>query len=132
MARYKSTRRRGNYSTAKRSLPTRSNSLNNILREYEDRREWHPLGASRPARSFNRDRHRLVVAKYPVNNPRSLASTIKIGTVPHVIAFGAPKKVLICVRRKIREQVLHALKKTGIAGQNRPRRSEYSSISCKG
>lgn len=46
------------------------------------------------------------------------------------VQFANSENVLICVRRKRRKEVLHALKKTGRGGQKRRRRTRYSSISC--
>lgn len=48
------------------------------------------------------------------------------------VQFTNSQNVLLCVRRKRRKEVLHALKKTGRGKrkQRRPRRSRYSSISC--
>lgn len=107
-------------------------SVRSNLSKYEDRRLWHPeRNYYADAKSFNSTRHRLV---YPSVNRqfesirprRSLLSQIN-----SAIAFAAPKKVLICVRRKIRKSVLHALGKTGRGGQKSPRFSYYSSIQCK-
>lgn len=48
------------------------------------------------------------------------------------VQFTNSQNVLLCIRRKRRKEVLHALKKTGRGKgkQRRPRRSRYSSISC--
>lgn len=40
------------------------------------------------------------------------------------------KKVLPCVRRQMRKEVLHALKKTGSVGQRSPRFTRDSAIKC--
>lgn len=48
-----------------------------------------------------------------------------------VIGFEHPKRVLICLRRKARREVLHALKKTGRGhGGGRKRRNAYSNVRC--
>lgn len=130
MARSSSSRnRRVIFTNANRRLPvspTRSRVTSTYLTQIEDRRLWHPEGIYAPAKSFNQSRHRLVAQ--PIARVFT-GSGYKL-TRPSTIAFAAPKKVLICVRRGIRKQVLHALNKTGKVGQNRPRRSYYSSISC--
>lgn len=98
---------------------------------YEDRRLWHPEGDYAPARSFSKPRHRLVVPKVSDSRASSRSLAIKPLFPSAKIGFAAPKKVLICVRRRIRKQVIHALKKAGRRGQRRPRRNFYSSISCR-
>ena len=103
------------------------------LREVEDRREYHPEGFDRPARSVSRSRHRLVVAPSPIavspafSSPQSVGSPV---SVPNGVAFADSDRVLTCVRRSVRKQVLHALGKAGKRGQKKPRRSAYSDIQC--
>lgn len=108
--------------------------LSPSLIDIEDRRTFHPERDFRPARSFSKANHRLVLAdKVSRTNAdrfgrlRAFPSQTKA-----IVAFDAPKKVLVCVRRQRRKEVLHALKKTGKVGQRRPRRNWLSSISCRG
>lgn len=117
----------------------RINFLNPNLTLYEDRRTWHPEGAQRPARSFNQSRHRLKDllrrSRYKPTQYTRRASPLKNQNYlpPTTIAFQAPQKVLVCVRRKIRKEILHAFKKTGKSGrkQKKPRFGFYSRISCR-
>lgn len=104
---------------ARHSPPSRRLSL----ALFEDRRTFHPVAAQRPARSFSHPRHRLVAASVPQNRPYQRM------TAP--VAFQAPRRVLVCVRRRIRKQVIHAFGHAGRTGQKRPRRNEYSTINCK-
>lgn len=104
---------------------------------YEDRRQWHPVGSSAPARSFDRSRHRLTVVDRPIrhkvrsfrgfNAPRALSSQTKAA-----LAFSGPSRVLVCVRRQIRREVMHARGLAGQIGFRRPRRTWLSEISCRG
>lgn len=97
------------------------------LSEIEDRRTYHPLDFFRPARSFNRSQHSLVV-KQPAKNKDRFSG---LRGLPTAIQFHAPKKVLVCVRRQRRKEVIHALKKTGKGAAKRlRRRSYYSNIHC--
>lgn len=48
----------------------------------------------------------------------------------HRIAFQAPKKTLVCVRRKERREVLFAKRKSGGGSRRRPHRRWYSDIKC--
>lgn len=108
--------------------------LSEHLRPYEDRRQWHPEGANRPARSFTQTRHRLVPRKSSLylkagfQNPvytQKLFDTIPIG-----IGFRTPGKVIICVRRKERREVMFATKKAGKGGQRTRHLNEYSGVKC--
>lgn len=50
--------------------------------------------------------------------------------LPSAIEFQAPKRVLVCVRRKARREVLHAL--GGAGGRvKRPRRNRDSNVICR-
>lgn len=112
-------------------------SVTNYLREIEDRRTWHPEGVSRPARSFNRSRHLLTVYKSPhkeitIQGGYQSPFAIKklFDTVPVGVQFQTPYKVLICVRRQQRKEVMFAKNKAGRGGQKSPIYSEYSSVRC--
>lgn len=97
------------------------------LTQVEDRRLYHPLGPARPARSLSGAPHRLIV---PKARPQARSrSRLNINSVVHHIGFANPKKVLICIRRKMRREVLLA-KGRGGGGHRRPRRSHYSNIVC--
>lgn len=108
----------------------------------EDRRKFHPDGRGhRPARLINGSR----VPPHKVKNTLTKARVIrgpggrpmktkKLSSLalPHRIKFALPAKTLICIKRKIRSEVLHAFNKTGKGGarRNRPRRNSFSQISC--
>lgn len=112
--------------------------FDSALRSYEDRRTFHPEGSFRPAASFNRPRHRLVVSGYPKRdsvvrssrNYRFNKLSSLSGTPAHIM-FERPRKVVMCVRRQMRREVLHAYRKTGRGGQRRPRWNWYSRVRCK-
>ena len=101
------------------------------LRLYEDRREFHPEGRNRPARSFTRHVHRLraVTPSKGTRRSRSVVHDVWRG-VPHRIGFVRPERVLVCVRRKMRREVIHALKKNGKGGGKKPRLNWRSKIKC--
>lgn len=108
------------------------------LTVYEDRRQWHPEGVRASARSFSSSRHRLesrdrVYNRYNVKPVSRLHSSPVFGVsqTRASIAFADPSRTLICVRRKIRREVMHALGLSGSgSGQRPPRLSEYSSVRC--
>jgi len=128
----KSKKRRVSSVNANRSrrLPfslSPSRSVFPTLTELEDRRTWNPLGSVAPARSISRDRHRLQATAVTTTQFRSNSRPAKFS---HFIGFALPRKVLICIRRKRRKEVLHARRKTGKSGQKRPVRNFYSKIKC--
>jgi len=113
--------------------------VTNYLREFEDRRAFHPEGPTRPAASFSSPRHRLVVYQRPDKQiylqggfQAPFGVSKLMDRVPVGVQFRTPYKVLICVRRKQRREVLHALQKTGLGGgrQKSPVFTEYSGVRC--
>ncbi len=117
----KDKRRREIINLASSNLP----ALHLTPRSVQDRRLYHPLGAARPLLTTSSRRPVLVVSQ-----PKKQKAKPK-GPV-YRVQFAKPRFVLVCVRRNIRKQVLHALNKTGRGGQRRPRRNQWSEISCKG
>lgn len=103
-----------------------SAELGDIYGEIEDRRRWNPQRSQAPAKSFVSARHRLqaVPSRGKASRPGSFYwPTARIG-------FEYPRRVLICVRRSVRREVLHARGVAGKVGQRRPRRGPYSSVRC--
>lgn len=91
-----------------------------LVKSLEDRRQFHPLGDFRPVSSVRRASRRFVIPK--------ASSPFKLSTG---IAFAVPREVSVCVRRRERREVLHALKKVGAGSRARYRRRNYwSSVSC--
>lgn len=85
----------------------------------EDRRQFHPARALRPARSFFGKAHVVVRKPSRVGNRN---------VVPNGVRFEVPKNVAICIRRKERREVLIA---KGAGGSGRPkRRNAWSYVSC--
>lgn len=135
MGRSKSRRGRVTSVNARRSLPLESYIPSpfdlsrqmkfGFLQSIEDRRTWHPEGPQRPARGLLRARHRLTLAQ-PSKKFRGPTKA----TIDAPVGFDDPFRVVVCVRRRRRREVLHAFRKTGRRGQRRPRRSWYSDISC--
>lgn len=108
--------------------------FNSALRALEDRRTWHPEGPNRPARSFNRSNHQIVVGPDPASRSgrsEPYRPSKPWRTLPSIVAFGEPENVAVCVRREQRREVLHAKKKTGRRGQKKPRWTKLSRVSCR-
>lgn len=112
---------------ANRMLPRLSVSPLLDLRLLEDRRLYHPLQSFAPPIATVRKAVRVVDRAR-----KSARSKNKIlFNHPGTLTFSDPDKVVICVRRKRRKEVLFAKKKAGKTGQRKPRRNYWSSISCK-
>lgn len=109
------------------------------LRLFEDRRTFHP-DFIRPAFSLPRASSRLIVGKgILVGRPNtnvSRSDTVRSalrGSIPHQVGFEVPKDVVICLRRKRRREIMHALGKAGRGGIGRGRKrhtNHFSEISC--
>lgn len=111
----------------------------NDLRTVEDRRTYHPEGDSRAARTVRGDSYYSLNSVPNQSSSRSTSVSLNSSggrvrhtspRLPEALHFSVPQDVLVCVRRKKRKEVLHALKKTGKSGQKRPRRNYYSDIHC--
>lgn len=95
------------------------------LLEVEDRRSFNP-DPDVPARSSRIWRSRLAVPTASRLAGRTASQPVYgVGS----IAFKAPAKVAICVRRKVRKQVLLAKGKGG-GSHRKPRRNRYSNVWC--
>lgn len=92
------------------------------LSVFEDRRTFYPSTerVGRPALSFtNRAASRVV-----------LKSKSRPFRFPDVFGFRVPNVVAICVRRKIRREVMHALDLTRKGAGGSKRRNEWSGVKC--
>lgn len=93
-----------------------------LLRQIEDRRTWHPAALTRPFLTTGlRSAARLTVK----SSPHALRNDIS-----NRVGFAVPKKVVVCVRRKQRKEVLHAMGKAGGRVSRRRRRNDASNIDC--
>lgn len=120
-------------SIARRSLPLSELITDSIRRRdyrrsvldrgVEDRRMFHPLREIRSPRS--------VVGGSTTLKPRFTPAS-KASLMPDSgLGFFAPQKVMLCVRRRVRREVLHAKKIAGGRGFRAPRFNFWSTISCK-
>lgn len=117
-------------------------SLANPLKLYEDRRLWHPEGANALPRSKVQFRTRLL--EVPPNfegddvyNPRTgeliytKSSQLSQKTFsPWKMGFDNPWKTIICLKRKIRREVLMALGYQGAISTKKPRWTQFSYVRC--
>ena len=126
-------RRNSNRSNAMNSAIANRRLLDTITTQYfripsmpsmapvTDRRTYHPARVFRPVQVSGTPGHRLRV-------PHKFKPQL-----PWQLAFHDPKRIAVCVRRKVRAQVLHAFRLTGKGSRARSRkRNQYSSISCRG
>lgn len=121
--------------------PSRYRFLDN-LELMEDRRLFDPDPFSVPRSTFGRTTvvDRNVNLGRPVRS-RSLGTVmlsprVKAVMVPKVLksdrqAFKAPARVVVCVRRQQRKEVMFAKKKAGRGGQRRPRFNWWSRVTCR-
>lgn len=87
-----------------------------------DGRMWSPYKHIAPAPQFNVNANKLVVRDKFGDKLRK--------AVPVAVHFKEPSAVSVCVRRKQRREVLHALGRTGRHGKSKIRRNTWSDVSC--
>lgn len=122
-------RRRATTAIANRPVDVYPDSL--PLSELQNGRLWspNPFPTSWPdPLRLNSAKARLVIGQ---NVNRPFKPSRPFATLSPVVRFEAPKKVLVCIRRKQRREVLHAKGIAGRRGLRMPRRSPYSSVSCR-
>lgn len=115
-------------SIARRPLSSLSLSM------FEDRRAWEP-DPERGALTFGGKYARVIVHSRPVvarANTLFSSRAYPVGLqVPVGVRFESPFKVITCVRRKVRRQIMFAKKKAGYGKKQRmPRRNWRSNVSC--
>lgn len=112
-----------------RSLPVNV-GLRSPLLSYSDRREYHPDDFFAPLYSssvFARD----VVDKNVNKAARSVRFRSPFMSTPTRLGVRIPNKVALCVRRKVRREVIFAKRKFGAGSRARFRRRNYwSEVSC--
>jgi len=98
-----------------------------VLREIEDNRYYSPDPV--PLRSDGQPVHYRAREPHadPARHLRKFTAQTKavIGVVNNPL-----NPAILCVRRRIRKEVLHAFKKTGKGGNRKPRFTERSKIKC--
>lgn len=102
------------------------------LVEVEDNRYFHPAGPYRPVRSSRRFTVPVIASIGDSSRPRSPFPSDRgrlFGSSP-IYAFKAPRGVAVCVRRKSRKEVMHALGFAGGKTSKRRRRNMNSDIRC--
>lgn len=87
----------------------------------EDRRLFHPLGARAPAGASIRSARALGVA--------GMSTSSAPGNIPLGIGFRDSSRVAICVRRRMRREVILA-KGRGGGGHRPPRKGYWSDVWC--
>lgn len=124
---------------ANHKLPTdhlpKTSNIPYGIKNYEDRRQYHPDSFYKTPTTLTETLKFRVPTYTPAQNvnllKKSKYTPFKTFSPTNEIAFGTPEKTLICIRRNIRKQVLHALNKTGKTGQRRPKWNYNSKISCR-
>ena len=95
----------------------------------EDRRRFHPDGPFRLS-SPRRDQRKVVERVVPRIARKAVSRNTRDGVSK--FAFAVPRKVVVCVRRKQRREVLFAMRRTGKGAKRRiRRRNHWSEVSCK-
>lgn len=101
----------------------------------DDRRRWDPGDTPRDA--FGRQARVVMSPKasakarqQPAVKPSRPRLYQSRAFLREVQSFEDPRRVMICVRRKSRREVLFAIRKTGKGARSRKRRNEWSNVRC--
>lgn len=102
------------------------------LIEVEDNRTYHPLFQYRPARTVGG--RRSAATERVARRPSSRSRTPRLFTPSTLVggehaAYVAPRRVLTCVRRQRRREVIMA-RGYGGAKHRKPRRNWRSNVTC--
>lgn len=92
----------------------------------EDNRAWQPTPKPhRTAKAVPRNAAALTVPRQIVRGGKTRS------TIPSTVAFQKPSGVAVCVRRKVRREIMFALRQTrrGAAARRR-RRNTWSDVKC--
>lgn len=92
-------------------LPVPSFSYS-VVRQAGDRRFWQPDRTTRPPHAVKPGASRVVAKNL------------------NALRFADPRAVALCARRKIRKQVMFALRRTKKGSSGRKHRNFWSSITC--
>lgn len=99
--------------------------------EVEDRRTWWPDDLE-PFKTATGSSARVVVGQRTARTAQAALNRLLPIYPPSVVAFEAPRRVLVCLRRQRRKEVLHAIGVAGSRFLRKPRRTAASGVSCKG
>lgn len=114
---------------------------------YEDRRLWHPLGKnafpvstlsksprivdtwSLPAETDS-DRFKRIKAPRPIPWEKMARESIKYAPATNKWTWENPYEMVICLKRKMRREVINALGLAGQPGFKKPKYNQFSHVKC--
>lgn len=92
----------------------------------DDRRLFHPDPYRAPVAYGFPKRVRFTI---PLPAPYKKARKF-VNRIPSLIGFDAPQRVIRCIRRKVRKEVMFATKSTGKGSRAPKRRNYWSDVKC--
>lgn len=93
-----------------------------------DRRLFHMDPLNRPLSERRKDARKVIRGEMRSMPRRSRPKYLR-DTLPARLFFDKPHRIDLCIRRKVRREVLLALGRGG-GNHRRPRRNEWSDVSC--
>lgn len=123
--------------------PTKS-----TLSLYEDRRLWHPLGkanafpisglskAPRIVDTFSlpdeteSDRFKRIKMPRPIPWGKMARESIKYAPATNKWTWENPYEMVVCLKRKMRREVINALGLAGKTGFKKPKYNQFSHVKC--
>lgn len=112
-------------------LPRLSRVPRVALTLYEDRRTFHPDGRLRRTIALPQSGSRIVLKDAKHVSQQSGRSYYRPLSTKAVLAFAAPQRVAVCVRRHRRREVLFAKRRTGKGAYARKHLTDLSKVSCR-
>lgn len=102
----------------------------------EDRRSFHFDKPYQPPLMDDARPARVVLQDRPKNRNRVKPGAYRFGAkvrsqTKAIQTFAEPERVVVCIRRQRRKEVLFAKRKAGRGGMRPPRRTWLSNISCR-
>lgn len=135
--------------TARTISPLRRPLPSTQLSQYEDRRLWHPDGVYAWPKSKVEKYPRITLGseyipgpyepywapRYPdprrsINWPDMARKSIRLAPATNQWSWEDPYKMIICLKRKMRREIMHALHLAGKTGFKKPKYTQFSYVRC--
>jgi len=117
--------------------PVRDSARLRQLNKVSDMRRWAPGGrepprefSGHPARIRHKPKNSPLVRRGPGGKPLQSRPSVLKRLETSVPRFASAAKSIICFRRKVRREVIHALKLKRSGKGSPKRRSQWSEVEC--
>lgn len=133
-------------STSTKSALRRAPASQSTLSLYEDRRLWHPLGKNAFPKSITEsypsitsysppvvipppDWRRVTVPR-PIPWKKMADESMHLAPATTTLNWENPWKMIICLKRKMRRELMHAMGMAGKKNFKKPKYTQFSYVRC--